>query len=547
MDSEELIASAGLIQKFQEWRPHPRQEDFLQVPYDVFEVLYGGALGGGKTDALIVAPIVLRTIKSKKQLYEHPRFVGMIFRRTFPQLEKKVIPRAKEIYESLGAVYNITNKCFTFPSGAKIFLGHMEKESDVTKYDTDEYQYVGIDQAEQFTEYQLRYISSRIRTSDPDLPAVYRLAANPGGESHVYLRDRFVKPVPNGNMILVDKLTGLKRIYIPAKLTDNPTLMLGDPEYINRLQLLPEKEREAKMNGDWFSFAGAVFSELRIGHNIGEPENADHTCQPFNIPDYWPKVLAIDWGYAANTFALWGAISPDGIVYIYRSYKARKTTIREWSADISRLSQFDGHLTRVALDPSAYKDEGHEKTIYQEFTQTSGLYQTEKADNDRHTGVALIHEFLRWTPRPKRMIERKDFSMELSNKILRNQGVKAYNEYLDLFKPEEEEKAIPRLKFFMPGSEDLISALQSCQYDEKDKEDYAQFDGDDPVDCLRYLLKASKVYLEGAKNRQKLLKMEDDIHRRLSETGDMTSYYMRMENLDRERKKSIIKAVRRYH
>ena len=173
------------LETFSEWKPHERQQDFLQVPYDVFEVLYGGALGGGKTDVLIVAPIVLRTKKSGRQLYEHPDFVGIIFRRTFPELEKKIIPRAKAIYESLGAKYNETKKCFTFPSGAKIFLGHMEKEKDVLQHDTNEYQYIGIDQAEQFTEYQLRYISSRIRSSNPDLPTIFRLTANPGGESHV--------------------------------------------------------------------------------------------------------------------------------------------------------------------------------------------------------------------------------------------------------------------------------------------------------------------------------------------------------------------------
>jgi len=80
------------LETFSEWKPHERQQDFLQVPYDVFEVFYGGALGGGKTDVLIVAPIVLRTKKSGRQLYEHPDFVGIIFRRTFPELEKKIIP-----------------------------------------------------------------------------------------------------------------------------------------------------------------------------------------------------------------------------------------------------------------------------------------------------------------------------------------------------------------------------------------------------------------------------------------------------------------------
>lgn len=543
MDQEELQAS---LTPFESWRPHPRQELFLQVPYEVFEVLYGGALGGGKTDALLVAPIVLRTKDGKKQLYEMKDFTGIIFRRTFPQLEKKIIPRAKSIYESLGAKYNETRKCFTFPSGAKIFLGHMEKEGDVQKYDTDEFQYIGIDQAEQFSEYQLRYITSRIRTSNPNLPAVIRMAANPGGESHVYLRDRFVKPAPAGNVILTDKITGNKRIYIPARLTDNPSLMQNDPEYINRLMLLPEMEREAKMNGDWFSFAGAVFQELRITRNPGEPENALHVIPPFPIPSYWPRLLAIDWGWSAWTFAIWGALSPDGRIYIYRTYRVKKTNISVWGADIARLSQGE-KIVRVALDPSAWQQRGYELTIAELFQKSSGLIP-EKADNDRHSGVALIHEYLRFVPKPPKSIPQEGYSRELAERLLRVQGLDAHNQYLDLFKSETPEDNLPKLQMFAGFTEDLLSALQAAQYDEKDKEDYADFDGDDPIDCLRYLLKCSSVYLDTTNRMSKFLEEEGKIHSDL-ETGksDMTSFYMRMDLLDKKREGLIPKPVKRIH
>jgi hypothetical protein len=545
LEQEDLLQS--VLEKFSSWRPHARQEDFLQVPYDVFEVLYGGALGGGKTDVLLVAPIVLRTKKTRVQLYEHPQFVGILFRRTFPELEKKIIPRARQIYESLGATYNETKKCFTFPSGAKMFLGHMEKEKDVLQHDTNEYQYVGIDQAEQFTEYQLRYISSRIRSANPDLPAIYRLTANPGGSAHVYLRDRFVKPAPNGNVILVDKVTNLKRLYIPARLTDNPHLMENDPDYINRLMLLPEAEREAKMNGDWFSFAGAVFQELRITRNPGEPENALHVIQPFPIPEYWPKVLAIDWGFSAFTFAIWAAISPEDRIYVYRCYKSKKTTIRQWGSDLARLSQFDGRMVRIALDPSAWQQRGYDLTIAEEFQNASGFIP-ERADNDRHSGVSLLHEYLRFIPKPPKAIPRTDFDKVIADHILRNQGLKAYNEYINMFKPEEPEINIPKLQFFYPGTEDILSALQACQYDDKDKEDYAPFDGDDPVDCIRYLIKASKVYLDDTRAKAKIFRMEEDIHRQLQETGDMTSFYMRSMRLDQIKRDMVIsKPVKRFH
>src|SRR5262249_3991346 len=142
-----------------------------------------------------------------------------------PELDKEIIPRAKHWYgKILGAKYNETKHSFSFPSGALMFLAHMEREEDVHDHDTNEYNYVGIDQAEQFTKYQLQYITSRIRSKYRALPKIIRLSANPGGESHVYLRDRFVAPAIHGNQIIFDKTTKTKRIFIPARLEDNPSL-----------------------------------------------------------------------------------------------------------------------------------------------------------------------------------------------------------------------------------------------------------------------------------------------------------------------------------
>lgn len=551
MDEEELQVR---LEDFKEWRPTPRQEDFLAVPLDVFEVLYGGALGGGKTDALILLPIVTRCKKTERLLYQHPEFVGIIFRRTYKQLEKKVIPRAKQVYSSLGAKYNETSKCFTFPSGAKIFLGHMEHESDVFQHDTNEYHYVGIDQAEQFTEFQLRYIPSRIRTSNQDLPTLYRLAANPGGESHTYLRDRFVKPCRQGGVILQEKLTGMKRIYIPAKLEDNPHLMLNDPDYINRLSLLPEAEREAKRSGDWFSFVGLRFSEFRIKRLPGEPENAIHVIPRFKIPNFWPKIISIDWGWSANTFAIWYAISPiDERIYVYRCFGVKKSTIKQWGSDIARMSQFDGSIERVSLDSACWNEQGLGITQAEQFWESvKGILPApEKSDKDRHSGVSLIHEVLRWVPRPPKFIPKDGFNSETANRILRIGGIDAYNEYLNLFEPDKPETNIPRLQIlFEKGDEHtqlLIDALMNAQFDEKDKEDYAEYDGDDPLDSLRYGLKASNVYLENAKKTQSLLAKEEKINEDLKQSGDMHSFYMRMMKLDSEKKKLIAKPVLRYH
>ena len=553
---EELLQT---ISSFKEWKPTDRQADFLSVPYDVFEALYGGALGGGKTDALIILPIVSVTNEKLndgkyRMLYEHPDFVGVIFRRTYTQLEHKVIPRAKQVYSALGAVYNETKKVFTFPSGARMHLGHMEQDGDVSKYDTNEYHYVGIDQAEQFSEYQLRYIPSRIRRTTKALPVIIRMAANPGGISHTYLRDRFVKPCPNGNMILFDKVTGMKRIYIPAKLEDNPHIMNEDPDYINRLSLLPEQEREAKRSGDWFSFAGQRFSEFRSKRFPNEPINALHVIAPFKIPQFWPKILSIDWGWSAKTFAIWYAINPiDERIIIYRCFGVKKTTIRSWASTVAQLSQNDGTINIVVLDSSCFNENGLGITQAQEFQNASG-FRPVKADKDRHSGVSLIHELLRWSIKPPKFIPPEGFDREIADRILRIRGLQAYNEYVNLFIPEKPETNIPRLQILYDehdrsykDTRELIDAIQNCQFDEKDKEDYAEFDGDDPVDSLRYGLKMSNVYIENAKKTNTLLNKEAEIVNDLEQNQDMTAFYMRMAYLDQERKKIIARPIRRYH
>lgn len=539
------IAELGIFNEKGEFKPTSRQEDFLQLPYDIFEGLYGGALGGGKSIALIVLPVVCKTKSGKKQLYQHSQFKGIIFRRTFPQLDKYIIPKAKLIYEMLGAVYNETKHSFTFPSGAVMYLAHMEKDSDALAHDTNEYHYVGIDQAEQFSEFQLRYISSRIRSSHRDLPTIYRMAANPGGISHTYLRDRFVKSEPNGNVILEDKVTHNKRIYIPAKLEDNPYLLKADPDYINRLQLLPESERLAKISGDWFTFTGQVFSEFRQIHIPDEPSHAIHVVSPFTIPEWYPKIIAIDWGWTAKTFALWGAMSPNGQLYIYREYSITKTNIAQWASDIARLSQYDGQIKRIALDPSAWQERGYDLTISSMFHKFSKLIP-EKADNDRHSGKLLTHEFLRWRQKPLREIPPEGFNLDLSHRILRMYGVDAQSEYINMFIPAEEEKNLPKLQIF-ENCKELIEAISICQYDEKDKEDVAEWDGDDPYDTLRYMLKASNIYLEDTKKKLNLFAQQAQIMRHLEETQDQTSFYMQMASLDRKRESLTPKPVKRFH
>jgi hypothetical protein len=116
-------------------------------------------------------------------------------------------------------------------------------------------------------------------------------------------------------------------MFIPAKLTDNPHLMKADPDYITRLAILPFAERKAKLDGDWWTFSGQVFDEWRDKQMPDEPENALHVINPFSVPSWWPKVLAVDWGYEAMLWCGWFAIAPNKRIYLYQEYTSKREKI----------------------------------------------------------------------------------------------------------------------------------------------------------------------------------------------------------------------------
>ena len=503
-----------------EWSPTRKQEIFLTLPDTIFEGLYGGAAGGGKTEALYMLPLV-------RGWHHHPKYKGIILRRSFPELEKEIIIRSKQWYLSTGAKYNDTKKFYTFPNGGVQMFGHCEHEKDIVRYDGVEYNYAGWDELTHFTEYQYLYLTaSRVRSSSAQLPAIVRAGTNPGNVGHKWVRSRFVDPAHEGLKVLVDKRTGLRRIFIPALVQDNKHLMTNDPLYLAKLELLPtEAERRAKKYGDWYTFEGQVF-EFRLEPLPDEPENARHVISPFEIPSWWPRIAAIDWGFAANVWIGWAAIAPDGRVYLYREYCKKRQLISTWATEFARLSQYE-KLETVALDPSAWQQRGME-TIEQQFQEYSG-YVPERAQNDRIGGKLLLHDYLRWTPKPKARDVAGTFSPELASKILRNYGKDKYDEYVRFFEDEPDELNLPKLQIFETCPA-IIDTIPDCVSDPDNPEDVAEFPGDDPYDGCRYLLQAITRFKEKSKwehqNYQAMQKVSE-LYQQGKKMRDMTNFYIR--------------------
>src|SRR3990167_536173 len=521
------------------WKANPgKQETFLSAPDTILEVFYGGAAFGGKSEALVMLPIVRR-------FYEEPTFHGLILRRTFRQLEGSLILKAHDYYPLFGGKYNEQKKRYTFPSGAIIDFGHAEHEHDITSYDTAEYQYIAFDELTHFTEYQYLYMVSRCRTRSPRIPRLMRSASNPGNIGHGWVRKRFVEPAREGMKVLVDSDNN-KRMFIPAFISDNPVGLKLNPNYPQQLELLPEAEKRAKLYGDWWTFSGQVFSEWREHKMPDEPDNAIHVIKPFEIPTWWPQLLAIDWGYSAMLCAGRYAMVPNSPrVVKFQEYTSKKENISVWAANITRLCE-SRRPDFVVIDKSANQHRGEPRTIAEQFRDIFGMTPL-LSDSDRVGGKMLMHEYLRWTLRPY-SYSPKDArpDPDTVEYIYRARGLEAQRNYLKSFEnPQHEDLTmLPKLQIFETCPE-TIKAIPLCVYDEKNVEDVAEFDGDDPYDETRYALKQIRR-LKDTKEDVTLLKSAQ-ASEQLNKSGDMTSYYLKMRNLDRQRNLPFGVRIRRRH
>lgn len=232
--------------------PTPRQNDFLQLSCE--EALYGGAAGGGKSEALLMWLAEGVGI---------PGYSGIIFRRTFPQLNKSndsLIAKSYRLYPALGGVYHITNKCWTFPLGETISFGHLQHENSVYDYQGSAFHRIAFDELTQFTLDQYLYLFSRIRSAlNFPITLGVRASANPGGIGHIWVKDRFItidaledlrgmdvsQPTPPSRVYWPT----IHRAFVPARIADNPFLDLF--AYEQKLNHLPPVTRERLKNGDW--------------------------------------------------------------------------------------------------------------------------------------------------------------------------------------------------------------------------------------------------------------------------------------------------------
>ena len=333
------------------WKPQKKQTDFLSR--SEYEVLYGGAAGGGKSDALLVEAL--------RQVHI-PHYTALILRKTVPQLSE-LIDRSRQIYLSAfpNAVYNSTEHVWKFPSGAGTRV----------------------------------YI---------------RATTNPGGVGHGWVKERFITPAPpltpiaDTYSIVTPEGKRMEmtrhRVFVPSTVFDNEILLKNNPEYLASLAMLPEAEKKALLYGDWDSFDGQVFTEWRNDPTHYDDMRYTHVIAPFRIPKNWQIYRGFDFGYTRPFSVGWYAADNDGRLFRIREYygctgKPNQGVCFEPSRiaeEIRRIEENDPNIKGRSIigiaDPSVF--DGSRGRSVAELMEKAGVYWR-PGNNARISGKMQYH------------------------------------------------------------------------------------------------------------------------------------------------------------
>lgn len=377
--------------------------------------------------------------------------IGLMVRRTRVQLTE-IFERAKALLLPVGASFNESPMRCRMPNGARLTFAYLERDADADNYQGHSYTRVYVEEAGTFpSSIPIMKLMATLR-SGAGVPCAMRLTGNPGGPGHQWIKARYIDPAPRGWEVITDPDTGLERVYIPSRVTDNP--YLGDA-YTNQLKASgsPELVR-AWLEGDWSVVAGAYFPEFSMD---------DHVVDPRSLPLYWHRFRSLDWGSARPFSVGWWAVSDGELPEFPRGAIVR---YREW---------YGARAPNVGLRLTAEE-------------VADGIKQREKGDirlGEVMTGVAdpAIFASDGGPSIAQRLASRGAYFNPADNKRVASRGAMGgWDQLRARLKGDGEQPAI----FFFSTCRDTIRTLPALQHDRDRPEDVDTDSEDHAVDEIRY-------------------------------------------------------------
>lgn len=478
------------------YTPEPPQRAFHTCPAD--HVLYGGAAGGGKTLAL--------TMEGVQACVEEPGIRVIYFRLTFDDLQQQIDETKRFIPPEI-ATYNETRHRWVFtprvnpydpkrrPRSSYFNFRYLGSDSDAAGYQSREFDIVMFDEASQFSQKSIEFLTTRMRTALPHGWPRLRMATNPGGIGHQYLLEEYVEPVhddvqllyywdwsavsrtgelgdwvahppgttgrptpwvvwrphPNERQLAEGEVPPT-RAFIPAKVDDNPHIDRG---YKRTLMGITDPSlRAALLDGDWHIFSGQAF---RFDEDI-------HVDADVIIKPQWRKWRSVDWGWdTSNTCVLWHAYDPDTKrVITYRELYGKKINDKELCERIQMLTPPGEYIDFTAADRGMFVGAANEMGWTRDkIWARYGIY-LQPAQNNRQNGFSAIQDAL--------AIER--------------------------WADDEQVIHLKTRWVCTPNCYNLRRTLPTLQYDKTGKDIEQKNAEDDAYDCLRYGLLAAPAFVD---------------------------------------------------
>ena len=270
---------------------------------------YGGAKGGGKTWAV-------RT-KALLGAYNYAGIRILILRRTYPELQSNHIEPMLKMINPEFCSYNGSLRSIYFANGSLIHFGHWAGETSELEYNGQEYDWIFLDEATQFTWRSFQFLGGLLRGVN-DFPKRMYITCNPGGVGHRWV----------------------KRLFIDRDFITDP----DDPEAERkpgRLRLHPrhgggQHGAAASPPRSYLRMLASMPEDLRRGlplRRLGRPGRAATSralrrrdacggalCPPGGLAQ---RYRAFDYGL--DMFACcWFAVDGEGRSWMYREYSAER-------------------------------------------------------------------------------------------------------------------------------------------------------------------------------------------------------------------------------